>query len=197
MEGRPRINSSGIDVCPAVALTFPKISRDSWNLVRNAIEDPWKLQNSYEDWIRFSLEEENGYINTVQPFVPVSIEGEALLDLVKKGQLTNFSDICGYANTVFEDVVREIMFSARGVCDTKIELGRYILLVNREIGRDKKNDLCSIYIAENVSDPEILETLVDGERIFFEHGLSLAAAYALKKNISMVLHYKDKTYAWS
>lgn len=197
VAGRPRINSSGIDVCPPVGLTFPKMSRKSWCLVRGIIEDSWKLKGSYKEWIKFSQEEENGYTNNIQPFVPVSIEHEALLAHVKKGQIACFYNLCNYANAVFSDVVREIVFSARELNDTKIELERYILLVNREIGRDKKNDLCSIYVARNIDEPEVLEILIENEKVFFEHGLSLAAAYALKKNISMVLHYKDKKYAWA
>ena len=47
-----------------------------------------------------------------------------------------------------------------------------------------------------MGEPEILETCVENERIFFEHGLSLASAYALKNNVSVVLHHKDKKYAW-
>lgn len=196
VAGRPRINSSGIDVCPAVGLTFPKMSRKSWSLVRGVIEDSWKLKSSYEEWIKFSQGEENAYTNNVKPFVPVSIEHEALLARIKKGQIACFSDLCNYVNAVFSDVVREIIFSSRKLYDTKIELDRYILLINREIGRDKKNDLCSIYVVRNIDQPEFLETLIENEKIFFEHGLSLAAAYALKKNISMVLHYTDKKYAW-
>jgi len=196
VAGRPRINSSGIDECPAVAMTFPKLSRKSWNMVKEILEDSWKLQDSYESWVKFSLEEENDYEDMIQPFIPVSFEYDALLEKVKNKYITRFYDLCNYANDIFSERVREIIFSARNIDATRIELEKYIFLITREIGRDKKNDLCSIYVARNVGEPEILETCVENERIFFEHALSLASAYALKNNISVVLHHKDKEYAW-
>lgn len=196
VTGRPRINSSGIDVCPVVGLAFPKLSRESWDLIRGSIADPWMLKSTYEEWLKFSKNEEDDFASNIQLFVPVSLEFEDLAAQVKNGQLINFSALCGCAADIFDDEIRKIIFSARQLSESKIELNKYVLLINREIGRDKKNDLCSIYIARNLDEPEILETLFENKNIFFEYGLSLAAAYAMKKNISVVLHYTNKTYAW-
>lgn len=197
VAGRPRINSSGIEECPPVGMIFPKLSRNSWGLVKEALEDSWKLQDSYEEWVKFSTEEENEYENIIQPFIRIEIEHDDLAEKVEDNYITSFFDLCNYASDIFSERVREIILSARNIKSTKIELDKYILLVIREIGRDKKNDLCSIYLATNVEEPEIIETFIENERIFFEHGVALASAYALKSNISMVLHFKDKTYAWT
>lgn len=197
VAGRPRINSSGIEECPPIGMIFPKLSRNSWGLVKEALEDSWKLQDSYEEWVKFSIEEEHKYANIIQPFIHIKIEYDDLAEKVENNCIASFSGLCNYANDIFSERVREIIFSARNIKDTKIELDKYILLVIREIGRDKKNDLCSIYLSTNVGEPEIIETFIENERIFFEHGISLASAYALKSNISMVLYYKDKTYAWT
>lgn len=178
-------------------MVFPKLSRNSWGLVKKALEDSWKLQDSYEEWVKFSIEEENEYENIIQPFIRIEIKHDDLAEKVEDNYIASFSDLCNYANDIFSERVREIIFSARNIKGTKIELDKYILLVIREIGRDKKNDLCSIYLATNVEEPEIIETFIENERMFFEHGVSLASAYALKSNISMVLHFKDKTYAWT
>jgi hypothetical protein len=43
IAGRPRINSSNINECPVVGLAFPKLSKKSWNLIRDTIDDSWKL----------------------------------------------------------------------------------------------------------------------------------------------------------
>lgn len=196
VAGRPRINSTGIEECPPVGMIFPKFSRSSWGLVKEVLEDSWKLQESYEEWLKFSLEEETEYENVIQPFIRVGLEYDDLVKRIEEKYITRFYDLCNYANDIFSKRVREIIFSARDINSTKVELDRYILLVVREIGRDKKNDLCSIYVARNVGEPEILETFIENERIFFEHGVSLASAYALKSGVRMVLHYKDKTYAW-
>jgi len=83
VAGRPRINSSGIDECPAVGMTFPKLSRKSWSMVKEVLEDSCKLQNSYESWVKFSLDKENGYENMIQPFIPVSFEYDGLLEKVE------------------------------------------------------------------------------------------------------------------
>ena len=197
VAGRPRINSSSIQECPPIGITFPKLSRRSWSLVKDILEDSWKLENSYEEWLKFSAEKENGYENSTQPFIPVAIEYTNLAEKIGEKYITRFHDLCSYANDIFSERVREIIFSARDIADTNIELEKYILLVIREIGRDKKNDLCSIYEAQNIEGQKILKTFIENERIFFEHGVSLASAYALKNNIGMVIYYKDKTYAWT
>ena len=196
VAGRPRINTSGIDQCPPVGVIFPKLSRKTWGMFKDVLNDSWKLRRTYEDWVRFSLEEEREYENSIQPFITVEIKHDFLVEKIENGYITTFYDLCCCANDIFNDRVKRIILSARDITDTKIELEKYILLFNRQIGRDKKNDLCSIYVATDVSEPEILETIIDNERIFFEHGVSLASAYALKNDISMVLYYKDKTYAW-
>lgn len=195
--GRQRINTSGIDDYPIVAMTFPKLSRKSWGLVKDAFEDSRYLHESYEEWAKFSLDEEKKNKNNIQPFVPVPIKFDTLLRHIENGCITNFIDLCNYTNELFNDLIHELISLARNVDDTRIELEKYILLVNQEIGRDKKNDLCSIYSINNIDKPGVLETLLENEQIFFEHGLSLASAYAIKKNIGIVLHYKDKRYAWT
>lgn len=197
VAGRPRVNSSGIEECPPVGMIFPKLSRNSWGLVKKVLEDSWKFRDSYEEWIKFSIKEENDYKNIIQPFISIEIEHNELDKKIEDKFITRFYDLCNYANEIFNKRIRDIIFSARNINDTKIELDKYIFLVVREIGRDKKNDLCSIYIARNVEEPEIIDTFIENERIFFEHGVSLASAYALKSNINMVLHFTDKTYAWT
>jgi hypothetical protein len=196
VAGRPRINSTGIEVCPTIGLAFPKLSTESWHLIMGVIDDHWMLKNSYQEWLSFSKKEESSYSSDLPLFIPVSLENEDLVKQIENDQIKCFSDLCKYAASVFDTAIREIILSARELSDTKTDLNKYILLVNREIGRDKKNDLCSIYIAQNTSESETLATLVENRRVFFEYGMALAAAYAIKENITMVLHYTDKTYAW-
>lgn len=194
--GRPRINSSGIDEWPPVAMTFPKLSRHSWNLVKNTILDAWELQDSYEEWIRFFLSEEKEYKNKLQPLVPIYMGFEEIASQVDNDYIGNFSDLCNFANEKFNKLVKEIILSARNINKTKVVLMSYVYLVSREIGRDKKNDLSSIYLVRGSDNSKITVKLVENKQMLFEHGLSLAAAYALKNSVDVVLYHKDTKYGW-
>ncbi len=197
VAGRPRINTSGIDLCPPVALTFPKLSRRSWNLMKNIISDTWKLKDSYEKWINFSMNEEKEHTSDLQPFVPIKVDFNTLTTRTSEGCIKNFCDLCNFVNDDFDRLVKKIIFSARSIENTKIAITKYVYLLTREIGRDKKNDISSIYVVTNNGQPEITETILEDKQIFFEYGLSLAAAYAIKTGIDIVLYYRDKKYAWT
>ena len=191
-HGRPRINSSGINECPLVARTFPKLSRREWSLLKGIISDDWKLKETYEQWIRHFMDEEESYNNELQPLVPVKLENNNKIS----PKIIEFYDLCTIANEKFNKLAKKIIVSARCIDDVKIEITRFIYLVIKEIGRDKKNDLSSIYIATGVDEPIILESIVENKRIFFEWGISLAAAYAVKNSIDIVLYHKDTRYSW-
>lgn len=189
VTGRPRVNSTGIEISPIVAKTFPKLSRQVWELVRSTISDSWKLQESYEEWTCHYMNEEENYINELQPLVPINVE-------LDNSSLDCFSDLCAIANDQFNELAKKIILSARKIDDTKVEVTRYIYLVIQVIGRDKKNDLASIYIASGTEQPVITDVIVENQQVFFEWGVSLASAYAIKNGIDVVLYSKNTKYAW-
>lgn len=197
VAGRPRINTSEIKVCPLVAMTFPKLSRRAWNLMKNTISDTWRLQDSYEEWVSFSLNEEKEYANDLQPFVPIKVGFEKLIIQADEGHISNFYDLCNFVNKEFDKLAKEIIFSARNIDNTKVVVTKYVFLLTKEIGRDQKNDISSIYVVTDNGRPEITEVILKNKQIFFEHGLSLASAYAVKTGIDMVLYHKDTKYAWT
>lgn len=64
----------------------------------------------------------------------------------------------------------------------------------QEIGQDKANDLCSIWFVDEEWD--IRKPIAENLNIFFEHGLALSSAYAIKFDVPQVLYYKDGRYKW-
>jgi len=88
------------------------------------------------------------------------------------------------------------MVTARERGKSGIVLPEYVYLVAEEIGQDKVNDLASIFhVREGPEGSREKEILRNG-RLFFEHALALACAYALKRGVGMVLYDKDQTNAW-
>ena len=75
---------------------------------------------------------------------------------------------------------------------------RYVLLITEEIGQDKANDVSRIAIARsslNDEQPHIFPIMEDA-RIFFEHALALASAYAVRERIDYVVWHKNLEYGW-
>lgn len=55
---RPRDNSSGIDLSPQVARTFPAFSEGNWNRFRGRLQGDSHLQSSYKSWLGFQDDQE-------------------------------------------------------------------------------------------------------------------------------------------
>lgn len=192
-SGRPRINTSGIDTCPPVATTFPKLSKEAWGVFKNILHDSYLLKDTYKSWIAFSKQEEEDNDEKFKPFVPVSIP----IEEIDKHSIVAFSDLCHLSNEIFDKKVKDLVHKAKDIDETKLLLPRYVYLVTREIGRDQKNDLSSIYLVRGYDAPEVYVTIVEDEQIFFEYALALASSYSLKYGIDMVLYRKDLKYSWS
>ena len=64
------------------------------------------------------------------------------------------------------------------------------------IRQDMANDLCSIYLISDDLVDERRLSLVENLRLFFEHGLALASAFAVKLNVHTVRFEKDVANAW-
>lgn len=194
---RPRKNTSGLDRCPPVATTYPAMTRREWNLFRRALPDEPDLFQTFNEWqVRLVAAAACG--TALQPFVPVSVNFQDWDEWCRKQRLLRSLDaIRKYANAVFERNVRALAAAAREHQSISILPHRYVLAVTEEIGQDKANDVSNIAVIRERSDgSSAIRPLVKNIRIFHEHAVILASAYALAEGIEFVLWKKDLTYAW-
>lgn len=103
-----------------------------------------------------------------------------------------FSDMCRFANHLFEIRIREVLERLKDKKDLRIVLPEYIELVVTEIGQDKANDLASIYYVSEMSASPKRDAILEDERLFFEYGATLAASYAVKRNVAVVVYIRQE-----
>jgi hypothetical protein len=197
INGRPRRNSSGITKCPPIAITFPSFDASTWQRFRDHLPTHDFFKATYPEWIRFRQEQEKELTTPTEPFVAVNIDFDAWMTWCKtQHNGSYFAALCEYANTIFSDSLRRLADEAQSRENALIVVPRYMLLVTEEIGQDKANDLSSIYLVDEGITEERRNPLIENERLFFEHGLALASAFAVKLGVHAVRYEKDMTNAW-
>lgn len=195
VHGRPRHNSSGIEICPPAALVFPGLNRDEWQAVHRVVKgDPEHLA-SFESWQTHRNEAIQDSV-TLQPVVTMPVTASDWLIWCKEnGQPPTLDALRRYAHKRFEDRVRPILDGARE--RRSIVPSLYVLCITEEIGQDKANDVSHIAIVrEGLNGQRQIRPLAENLRIFHEHAVALAAAYAVEHGIESVLWNKDLRYAW-
>jgi len=196
-EGRPRENSTGIEQCPPVATTFPKLSQLEWQAFREALPHERLLQVDYPTWCEWSREESRRVGTETQPFVPVDVDLRSFERWCSEsGQPMSFKCLCKFSNWVFDKRVKEVIHSAKPRDETGLVHPHHIWLVTEEIGQDRANDLSSIYYVSELPGFEREEAILEHRALFFEYALALASAYALKHEVEAVLYEIDQTYCW-
>jgi hypothetical protein len=190
---RPRDNSSGIDRSPKVAQTFPALSEGNWNRFRRHLGGHSSLQSSYEGWLSFQKDQEQKLNEKLKPFIKVGVDYEEFSVWNRHSSVDwRFSDICRFANHLFEIRIREVLERLKDKKDLRIILPEYIELVVTEIGQDKANDLASIYYVSEMSASPKRDAILEDERLFFEYGAALAASYAVKRNVDVVVYVRQE-----
>lgn len=196
-NGRPRRNSTGITHCPAVAKTFPDFDAATWERFKHCLPSESFLRDSYAEWLQHRREQERLLDMPTKPFVPVKVDFDGCLKWCdREDRALGTQTVCDYANNVFETSVRRVLERADDFGDSPIVTQRYVLLVTEVIGQDMANDLSSIYVVNDGFDGAHRQPIVENQRIFFEHGLAIAAAFAVKHGLHFVRHEKDLTNAW-
>jgi hypothetical protein len=195
--GRPRRNSTGVTVCPPVARTFPDVDHDDWQRLRSALPASRFLRSSYAEWTSFRSEELARVREPTEPIVPVPMSCDAFIDWCHQfGRQPSENGMFAYAAHIFDQAVRPLVHSARSMSDTSVMPARYVFVQTHEIGQDKAHDFSSIAIVKETAGGRNVVKLVSFNRIFHEHALVLAAAYALKHSVEIVIYEKVQTYAW-
>lgn len=198
IHGRPRkggLEETGI---PPVALTFPDMTAGEWSKFREVLQSDSLLCESYQEWRK---RREKGFEagSSLKPFVPmqVTMEGWAQWCMNNK-QPWNASSVRRYANELFCEQLGALLHAARKRTRDSVVPARYVLAITEEIGQDQANDLTRIGLVHaGAPEDEVVKELVLDARIFHEHGLALAGAYALAEGVDCVMWQKNRRYAWA
>lgn len=194
---RPRTNSTGIDKCPPVAVCFPKITMAEWLAFRSLIINREKLRNSYAQWLIFAREAKAESTEPLRPFVEVPITADGFARWARQGgHNMTFKSIVSYSVEVFQSQMHKVLEDAKDIGEVMVQPVTYVFLHVSELGQDKANDISSIYLVSTLPGFERETPLIENVRLFFEHSLCVAAAYAISEGISFLYYEIDRTYGW-
>ena len=196
IHGRPRQNTSGIEVCPSTALVFPGLSETEWRNVRAKVKGDLGDLNSFGEWQMHrsrAIEEST----VLRPLITIPVSAKCWLQWCKEKNLpSTLDELRQYATNCFEEKVRQIMENARELRTIVPRI--YILCITEQIGQDEANDISEIAIVrERFNGKTEVHYIAKNLRIFHEYALALAATYAVERRIECVLWRKDLKYAWS
>ena len=195
---RPRYNSTGIERLPPIGIAFPQLSKDQWCKFKMHLPHENLLQGEYSKWRKFVSEEMKKNDEKLMPAVGIDIvfeQFEKWCDSTAREM--SFSNLCYFSRYLFDAQVRKVIHCSNPADNIKINYTCYIYLSTEELGRDKANDISSIYYVSEIPGLERQEELLKDQLLFFEFGLAIASAYAIKYGTSLVIHEIDKTYCWN
>lgn len=195
-KGRPRQNSSRIKTCPKVAKVNAEISAEDWPKFQSAL--PILATQSHHEW-RQSFSEMQGTENGLQPTVAMPVKFQDWMEWhTTQNRPPSVQSLHVFATELFEHSVRSTLKRSIEWAEDRVFPARYILIITEEIGQDRANDISRIAIAHSSFEQEQprIFPLIDDVRIFFEHALVLASAYAVKEHIDCVVWHKNLEYGW-
>jgi hypothetical protein len=133
------------------------------------------------------------------PFVSVSIECRDWLLWCRSNRRERSERSIGeYANEMFSGHVRALCDNARDISTSGVLPSRYMLAATEEIGQDRANDVSHIVDVRELPNGDTqVRMLVANARIFHEHAVALASAYAFIEGVDCVMWEKNLDYAWS
>jgi hypothetical protein len=197
-NGRPRLNSTGVETSPTVGLVFPELDRNEWNKFRAHMSEEVSLGERFEDWIA-EREEAISQGTLLKPLVPMAVTfDEWMASLNGATPPRCFRPVRDYANSLYQQAITEVLDGARDLETIKVFPGRYVLAVTELIGQDQANDVSHVFLVEQrLGDEPRMIALVRNARIFHQHACTLGASYAVKHGIGSLRWKKVMTYAWS
>lgn len=194
-SGRPRDCSR--EPSRHIATTFPDLTQDEWIAVQRTIGTHEYPFDDFESW----KSERAAAVKIGEPTMPTVPVRITCDEWVKWCETENSKKVANsvfnYATAVFQERLRATITSSRERSTNSIVPPRYILAITEEIGQDLANDISHIYLLrERVNSDPIVDQLVVNARLFHEHAVALASAYAIAENVDCVLWQKDLRYAW-
>jgi len=197
VRGRPRSDSSGLKHCPPVGRTYPGLTLAEWTRIHNLLKGDFGLCDSYDDW-RNQERQAAQAGSPILPFVPVPVTAAEWKTWSRSNQKgATFSTLTAYANTLFDQRLRQLLAAAREQTTHAILPPRYVLALTEEIGQDRNNDVSHLAIVHELVDGQTkVFPILEDVRMFHEYALTLACAHAIASGIDAVLWRKDQTYGW-
>lgn len=195
--GRPRTNSSGVEECPPVGLIVPGLRRADHTLIAGVIGEPGGPLGNWPAWQRHQ-EGAAAAANPKKPLVTIPVDAEEWLRWCRaEGESPSLETLNHFAHAIFEERIRAILAATRERTEGGIIPSAYILAVTQEIGQDRANDVSDIAaVRERATEGPIIRPLVENLRIFHEHAIALAAAYALREGLDLVLWSRNRRHGW-
>lgn len=198
INGRPRLNSTGVSTSPTVGLIFPDLVRSEWQKFRDHMPDDASLGEQFEHWM---AEREDAFSQgtSLRPLVAMPITFDGWVEsLGGATPPTRFRPVRDYANALFQKQISRVILGAKDFAKTQIVPSRYILAVTELIGQDQANDVSHIFLMQERPGSEPCATpLVENARIFHLHACTLGASYAVIHGVTTLRWRKITTYAWS
>lgn len=187
----PRINSSGLERCPAVALAFPALAAQDWADFKHALPHVPTLQASYPDYLAFQQKADAEESTNLRPLVPVPITFTEFRGSTKKPlPQCRFSDLAAFANTRFDQQVRAVIERTRERKPESVLPLEYLHVIVQEIGNDEANDLASLFHVHDTPGFQREDPIFEHQRIFLNYALAVAASYAVKRRLDHVVFSK-------
>jgi hypothetical protein len=191
----PRDNSSGIMSCPPVASTFPSLSEHEWKHFKEAMPSAAQLKTTYREWLKSYPDEVIESKNPLKPLVFIEVTFDEFTCWIGKPKVRwQFADLGKFASGVLHQRALTILNEAKDKEQTLVVPLDYVHLVVNEVGNDKANDFTSIYYVSELPGFERKEALVENARLFFEYGIAVAAAHAIKRKVNTVLFTKIRIH---
>ena len=189
----PRENTSGIKNCPPVARTFPALSDSEWNRFKAAIPSSARLKDTFKNWVEAYPEETPESKDPLKPLVLVNVRFEDFERWLAKPKVHwQFSDLANFSSHVLHQRAMQLLGEAKDKEQAKVFPLDYIHLVLTEVGNDKANDFASIYHVSETPGFEKQEPIVENVRLFFEYGMAVSAAYAIKRKVDTIFFTKKR-----
>jgi hypothetical protein len=189
----PRENTSGINSCPPVARTFPALSDSEWNRFKTAMPSSARLKDTYKNWVESYPEESSESYDRLKPLVLVDVRFEDFERWVKKPKADwQFSDVANFSSQVLHQRAMQLLEEAKDQEQTKIVPLDYIHFALTEVGNDKANDFASIYHVTETPGFERQEPIIENVMLFYEYGMAVSAAYAIKRKVNAILFTKKR-----
>lgn len=197
VHGRPRHNSTGRTVSPPIGVTFPSLTRPEWERFNKLLADPSLMLGGYDAWKRHE-QEGRERSDPLRPFLTIPLTTEIFETwCAARGFEPAQASIFECANDLFGDKARDLIASATNRAGRQVVPSRYVIAVTDVIGQDCANDVSEILLVHEQPNGDVhTKPLLRHARIFHEHALGLAAAYAIREGVETVMWFKDETYAW-
>jgi hypothetical protein len=197
INGRPRTNSSGLEIYPPVAWVVPELRRGDHERIAHAQGQSETVFVSWASWQRHISEARQASTPTKR-LVQTAIDADNFLLWCKnEGKAPSLKHLNKFAFDVFDKQIEDIINHACDLDETGILPSAYILVVTQEIGQDRANDVSDIaLVRERGAGEPIIRALAENLRIFHEQAVALAAAYALEQNVESVRWLKNQRHGW-